>query len=224
MSEVGKKPGTSPLQLLEMCGLELRGQGWGVLVQDSPAGASALEGPVLMPRFPSSGHRPGGDARRPAGLVVRGMSAHCGLGKAGGRALALPGMEQPSGPRRLLAAGSGLSRGAQTPPGHTLEPGSRARLPARHTEQLWGGSSTFRQRLLLGDGHAEAGAASRPVLRPCWAAPALCVLGSLPGGVRNCGWVAGSDVADPGLHRGDGSGARVPVQGPLAPDIARLPH
>jgi len=49
------------------------------------------------------------------------------------------GMEQPSGPCRLLAAGGGLSRGAQTPPGYTLEPGSRTQLPVHHTEQLWGG-------------------------------------------------------------------------------------
>lgn len=131
LTEVSKKPGTSPLQLLEMCGLGLGG-GWGVLATGQPCGPLTLGGagahatPPLV-RTPSrrgcrEANRPGGGGCLPTAGSERRR-----------------GMEQPGGPCRLLAAGSGLSRGAQTPPGHTPEPGSRTRLPVHHTEQLWGG-------------------------------------------------------------------------------------
>lgn len=180
-------------------------------------GPSPSEGPVLMPRLPLSGHRPGGDAGRPTGLVVGDVCPP--RARKGGGAWSSPavlvgswplGAVSPEGPRPHLATLPSLAQGR----------GSQSITLSSCGE----GSSTLGQHLLLGDSHAESGAVSRPVLRPCWAVPVLCVLGSLQGGVQSCGWVPGSDVADPGLHRGDGSGARVPVQGPLAPDIARLPH
>lgn len=179
-------------------------------------GASALEGPVLKSHLPMPGHQPRGVARRPTGLVVRGCLPMVGLGRPKGQAPSFPRHGAAQQASQALAAGSGLSRGTQTP-----EP---AAVSGHFTEQPGGGQKHLWPHLRPGGGHAESGAVSRPVPRPRQAAPALRVPASLQGGVRSCGWVPGSDTADPGLHRGDGRGAWVPVQGPLAPDITRLPH
>lgn len=154
------------------------------------------------------------EANRPGGA---GMSAHGGLGKAEGPS---PQLSQAwSSPAGLTGFGC-WERSLPRDP----DPRARRSLPGHFTEQPGGGQKHLWPHLRPGGGHAESGAVSRPVPRPRQAAPALRVPASLQGGVRSCGWVPGSDTADPGLHRGDGRGAWVPVQGPLAPDITRLPH
>lgn len=208
LTEVGKKQ-EMPLLLREMCSLGL-GEGQGVVLRDSPVGASTLEWPVLVPHLPLSGHVPEG--MREA-LWCWGCLPTMGSARGVAEPPAWPDMVPPSS----------LSSGAQAPSGHALAmaPSPSGRAAVRGQELLRAAS---RPASLAGT--PPCGARGRAHTRPEALLGSTCPLcaGSSP---RRCAerWGGpGSDVANPGLHRGDGCGAHVPVQGPLAPHIARLPH
>lgn len=85
LTQVNKKPGTSPLQLPEVCGgLGLGGRGDGALAIGQPRGRLSLGGAsaqITPPHAWTPSERGCQEANRPGGV---GMSAHGGLGKAEG--------------------------------------------------------------------------------------------------------------------------------------------
>jgi len=88
LTKVSKKPGTSPLQLLETCGLGLGGVRVGGLGYTTALWAPhPRRGQCSCHASPRLGTVP---ERMPGGQLAWwwGMSAHCGLGKAEGHGAA----------------------------------------------------------------------------------------------------------------------------------------